>query len=237
MDSLGTQITGHLQKVDAERRRRRASPDLGTAVQRIKDFQHRRFKHTYADLLAQPRYARAARFFLDELYGPHDFTQRDAQFARIVPALVRLFPHEIVGTVADLAALHALSEELDSVMAERHGPAPLTGAGYAVAWRMVGRAADRERQIVLMQTIGGALERYTANPLLRHSLRMMRKPAQLAGLGALQQFLETGFDTFRELRGAAAFLQTISDRERALVAALFAANVDLPADFEAAASP
>ena len=46
---------------------------------------------------------------LDELYGPQDFSDRDAQFARVVPALVRLFPQELVETVAVLARLHALS--------------------------------------------------------------------------------------------------------------------------------
>ena len=37
-------------------------------------------------LQGDARYAGAARFFLDELYGPGDFSQRDAQFARVVPA-------------------------------------------------------------------------------------------------------------------------------------------------------
>ncbi len=59
----------------------------------------------------------AARFFLDDLYGPEDFTRRDEQFARVVPGLVRLFPQEIVGTVISLGELHALSEQFDTAMA------------------------------------------------------------------------------------------------------------------------
>jgi hypothetical protein len=70
--------------------------------------------------------------------------------------------------------------------------------------------------------VGSALDRYTRNPLLRHSLRLMRGPASAAGLGALQHFLETGFDTFREMRGAAYFLDTVAQRERRLAAQLFA---------------
>ena len=49
----------------------------------------------------------------------------------------------------------------------------------------------------------------------------MRGPAQAAGLAALQQFLERGFDTFRSLRGAAGFLQTVAERERAQAMRLF----------------
>lgn len=225
MNEQGQRILECLQRVAAERARRRADPAFGQRVQAVKHYQHRRFEQTYADMLAHPRYAKAARFFLEDLYGPEDFTQRDDQFARIVPALVRMFPREIVGTVEALAALHALSEQLDSAMGAALPASPPDHAAYAEAWRAVGQPAQRERQIQLMLQVGGALDRYTRNPLLRHSLRLMRTPAQAAGLGALQGFLENGFDTFREMRGAREFLDTIATRERELAARLFAGGV------------
>lgn len=222
MNEQGHQILRCLQAVADERARRASVDGLGTAVLAVKQFQHLRFQASYADLLAQPRYARAARFFLDDLYGPMDFTQRDAQFARVVPALVRMLPADLVSTVAALGALHALSEALDTAMAAVVGPLPISAAAYGAAWRTVGQPAERERQIGLMLSVGAALDRYTRNRLLRHSLRVMRGPAQAAGLGALQSFLETGFDTFGEMRGAEVFLATIASRERALAAHLFA---------------
>lgn len=222
MNSTGERILACLQQVAAERAARTQDAALGQRVAQVKAFQHRRFAQTYADVLADPRYAAAARFFLEDLYGPADFSERDQQFARIVPALVRLFPKEIVDTVGDLAALHALSEQLDSAMAGVGWSMPLGPDGYTQAWRAVGQPASRERQIVLMVAVGGALDRYTRSLALRKSLRVMRRPAQAAGLGALQQFLERGFDTFRAMRGADGFLRLIADRERALAAALFA---------------
>src|SRR5687767_7362757 len=96
-------ILGHLQTVAAERERRAACADLQRRVVALKAYQQRRFAHSYADLLATARYGPAARFFLDELYGPRDYSDRDAQFARVVPALVRLFPRETVDTVRTLA--------------------------------------------------------------------------------------------------------------------------------------
>ena len=195
---------------------------MGQRVAAIKRYQHARFSHTYADLLADKRYRGAAQFFLEDLYGPSDFSERDVQFARVVPALLRLFPKELVATVAELAALHALSERLDSAMA-RALPAGLAvdGHSYALAWRAVGEPSAREGQIALMVSIGTALDRYTRNMLLRHSLRLMRGPAQAAGLAALQRFLETGFDIFRAMGGAQDFLTTIASRERALCVLLF----------------
>jgi hypothetical protein len=216
-------ILGHLDRVAAERRARAADADLAARVREVKRFQHARFEHSYADLLAQARYAKSARFFLEELYGPVDFTARDDQFARVVPAMVRMFPQEIVSTVANLAELHSLSEVLDTAMGRAIAAPALDAAQYGRAWRAVGRAPDRERQIALMLGVGSDLDRYTGRALLRHSLRVMRGPANAAGLGALQRFLEAGFDTFREMRGAEYFLRTIAERERALAAQLFAA--------------
>lgn len=219
---MGESILRGLRDVAAERQARAADVEFGQRVAAVKHYQHDRFSQTYADLLADQRYAGAARFFLEDLYGPSDFSERDVQFSRVVPALLRLFPAELVATVAELAALHALSEKLDSAMARALPTGPcLDGGSYAQAWRATGQADARERQIELMVSIGTALDRYTRNIFLRHSLRLMRGPARAAGLAALQRFLETGFDTFRAMGGAQGFLTTISSRERALSALLF----------------
>jgi hypothetical protein len=221
VNEAGRSILRHLNTVAQERERRARDPRLAAAVVKVKSFQHERFARTYADLLANRRYAVAARFFLDDLYGPHDFTDRDAQFARIVPGLVRLFPAEIVQTVACLAELHALSEVLDSEMGEALADLEVTATTYAQAWRSVGRREDRIRQILLMRSVGDALDRYTRMRGLRQSLRLMRLPARAAGLEALHMFLEQGFDTFRDMSGAAEFLQTVDRRETAIADALF----------------
>jgi hypothetical protein len=225
----GAAILGHLAAVEGERADRAVDAALSARVHVIKQYQQRRFEHTYADLLAHPRYAGAANFFLDELYGPSDFTQRDAQFARIVPTLVRLFPAEVVATVEALAALHALSERLDTAMARALPSAEVEASAYAKAWQRCGDAAGRESQVALMQRVGESLDALTRNPLLWHSLRLMRAPARAAGLGALQTFLEAGFDTFRGMRGAQAFLELIGRRERELAASLFAVDAPKPA--------
>lgn len=222
MNEVGLAIIECLRNVAAERELRARDPALAERVAAVKQFQHARFARTYADLLADARYAKAAAFFLEDLYGPTDFTERDGQFLRVVPALVRLFPRDILATVSELGALHALSERLDTAMAKALPHPRPDGPGYAQAWRTVGEAPARERQIALMVAVGSALDRYTRNALLRQTLRVMRGPAQAAGLGTLQQFLERGFDTFRGMGGAQEFLATISRRERALAALLFA---------------
>ena len=227
MHPNAAQILRNLQAVDDERRQRRADPGLAHRVTRIKQFQQARFEATYADVLADPRYAAAARFFLADLYGPEDFSRRDDEFARIVGPLVRLFPNEVVATVVSLSRLHALAESLDTAMGHAIGDGVIDGAHYGRAWRDVGRPDDREHQVRLMLDVGAALDKYTRSTVLRQSLKLMRAPASAAGLGSLQRFLESGFDTFRAMGGADAFLDLVAERERAMSARLFGGG-DVP---------
>lgn len=210
-----------LEQVHALRAQRAANPDLGARVNAVKCFQHGRFERDYAALLASPRYAAAARFFLNDLYGPVDFSARDAQFSRIVPALRRLLPDEVFHTVEQLVELHALSEELDQAMAHRMAPGAISESAYREAWRSVGRPGDRERQVALVIDLGRALDRHTRKPLLGTTLRLMHGPAHAAGLGDLQAFLQEGFSAFKSMKGAEEFLAIISNHERRWIATLF----------------
>lgn len=214
-------IRNRLRAVEMERAARVAEDGLSEKVRAVKEYQQRRFCHTYADLLLDSRYGPACRFFLDELYGPADFSQRDAQFARVVSSLVRLFPAEIVNTVAKLAELHDLSEHLDTLMARQITNAMIDGSSYIEAWQATGQRSERERQIELTVDVAKSLDSLTRKPLLKNGLRLMRPAARAAGLGELQQFLETGFATFKAMNGAQEFVSTVDNRERALAAALF----------------
>ena len=224
MSALADGIAAHLSVVDAERQRRAALPGLPARVTELKAFQQRRFALTYADLLASTRYGAAARYFLAELYGPGDFTTRDAQFARVAPAIARLFPDEVAETVVILAELHALSETLDTETALLLPDGPVAPLDYVRAWQGVGRAPERERQIELTLRIAAQLDRVTRKPMLRNALRLMRGPARAAGLAEVQRSLEAGFDVFRAMKGAQDFIALIDARERALAASLFAAG-------------
>jgi hypothetical protein len=224
MSARSDSILASLKAVDAERRHRSEAADLDAKVAALKTFQQRRFSRTYADLLLTDRYGPAVRFFLEELYGPNDFTRRDAQFARVVSGLVRLFPQEVVDTVASVAELHALSEELDTAMATRLAHPDIVAADYVRAWQEVGRAADRQRQVSLTLDVANRLDRFTRIPMLRRSLHLMRAPARAVRVAELQRFLEMGFDTFRAMNGALEFVAIVRAREQAFADVLFATD-------------
>lgn len=251
MDAAHT-IRDNIATVTALRLHRTSDPALSAAVGTVKTLQARRFSGTYADLMGSPSFGPAARFFLTELYSDRDYTERDLQFSRIAGTLQTLFPQAVVATAVALAELHARTESLDQDMghawversvAPSAAPSPAStttpaltspsalasdAARYTAAWRAVGQRNARHDQLARVLAMGRDLARLTRTPGLRMMLRMMRAPAHAAGMGALQDFLEAGFDTFgllsRQRGGVEQFLATIEARERALMGQLFDAD-------------
>lgn len=206
------------------------TPQLAQAVSDIKAFQARRFTGTYFDLLQTRQYKPATLFFLEELYSEKDYSDRDAQFSRIAGTLERLFPKQVVQTAVALAQLHSLTEELDLAMAQSWLDSAEKSdiKRYITVWRSVGRRQDRTAQLNGALSVGQELVVLTRTPGLRMALKMMRRPANLAGMGALQHFLESGFDTFAGMGnqpdGTDFFLNTVQQRESALIDAMFDAS-------------
>ena len=191
-------------------------------VAEVKKWQTARLMRTYADLSAAPRYRAATAFFVDDLYGPKDFSGRDAALLKIVPVMARVLPAKAVETAALSVEVEAVSESLDHRLAEALGDAPLDERSYAEAYRSSATPEERARQIQLIVEVGHRLDALVKWPLVFRTLNLMRTPARVAGLTDLQDFLERGFQAFDAMHGADAFLATIEGRETAILKRLFA---------------
>lgn len=197
---------------------------------RLRQYQSLRLARTHRDLLDSPRYGPAAKFFLDDLYGPKDFSRRDEEVERIAPLMTRLLPAPALRTVAIAIGLDALSEELDDAILNALRSAgrasQIDDEAYATAYLACDNRGAREEQLRLIGEIGTALAGLTRLPLLAGMLRVMRAPAHAAGLTELHDFLERGFGAFKHMGNAETFLSTIRDREKALMAQWFGAHPD-----------
>jgi len=203
--------------------RRQAATSVGTANARaaLRRFQSARMATTHADLLADAHMRGAAQFFLDDLYGSHDLTQRDADVERIIPMMEKLMPVSALKTIAEAIELDALSESLDRQMAERLGDR-FASSDYIDAYCQVASRAERESQIVHIQSLGESLCELARVPLIGGTLAMMRAPAKLAGLYELHQFLERGFTAFKQMKKPKLFVATIVERESEILRNLYA---------------
>lgn len=224
---LKTELIARLRHdlTDAKTQRQEAKrhPQTLAARMALKHFQSKRLARTHADLLADPNTHAAAEFFLEELYGARDLTQRDTDVERIIPTLERVMPYHTLETIANAITLDALSERMDALMSEQLG-LQFDEAAYIAAYRSCTLDADRQRQIDLVEQLGSSLCHLVRIPLLATTLKMMRGPARMAKLASLQSFLERGFTTFKAMKQPQLFVDTITQRETRISKAIFAGS-------------
>jgi hypothetical protein len=221
-------LVRELERVQRLHEERAQNPILAGALERLAGWQARRLGMTYADLAVDPRHAAAIQFFQNDLYGPADYSRRDADLARVVPMLVKVLPEGVIRTTAAAMELNGLSQELDRVLLGRlpRADGHFSVAEYCKAYRRAGNIPLRKRQIRLIVDIGSALDHYVKKPFIRTALHMMRRPARMAGMGALQDFLERGFSAFHAMGGAEHFLATIDERETMIMEAIVGGSID-----------
>lgn len=205
------------------------------AFQLLQQWQRNRLAGTYSDLMSEENSRPACEFFLDELYGGLDFLKRDQELDKVMPVMVRFLPGYALGSLAAAFELQAISLDFDiqvsRIISER-GVRELDLAGYASAYRQGGDRPQRERQIVLIRQLGIDLSGLVDKSLVSYLVRLLRGPAHAAGFGELQQFLETGLASFRQLEDRPLFVETVYEREWMAMEKLFAGN-DRPYDFHA----
>jgi hypothetical protein len=236
-EDAAAMLRTNLAQVRGLRREAGADAALGADRNRLRTWQSERLALTHHDLLEHRRFGPPAAFFLSDLYGPKDFSQRDEDIERIAPTMVAVLPAAGIHTVAVAIGLDALSEALDAAMVRQlrrlRANESIDASAYARAYRACDNREQRVRQIELVGEIGRALAQLTHRPLIGSALKLMRKPAQAAGLGALHEFLQNGYEAFRHMGDADEFLDAIAGREWAIMQGLFAGRAEvltLPGD-------
>lgn len=198
-------------------RRVRDSDPLRRQIDDLGLWQAQRLKETHDDLYRNPGYRQGLNFLLEDLYAPQALAQRDEDFERVFPTLVRLLPESALAIVADLVELNLLTQELDRQLTHvLHGEMDdpvLSRQTYAEAFRRCNNKDQRYRQVRLTAQIGSDLQRYVDSRSLKVALKMTASAADMAGVGELHRFLTRGFRVFREMKGVDQLLDKILRRE------------------------
>lgn len=229
---MSTAIIQHLHQVNAYRDLAERM-GLLPAIARLQDWQCQRLLASHQDLAGQPRYQAAMGFFVDELYGPKDFSQRDADLARVIPKLSKLLPDKAMKALDDALALNALSYDLDMKMTQSlaaqadSDKIEINRDSYARAYRDVGERDKREQQIHIIEHLGGELADVINIRGIGMLIKLARRPAKVAGLLSLHEFLERGYNAFHAIGDVHSFIDPVMQREHALMEALFAPELDI----------
>lgn len=188
----------------------------------LRAWQSRRLAATYADMLANPRYTRACRFFLDDVYAAQDFRQRDEEIRHLYEMIHHILPDIILKLVKTVIQLNDLTESLDerlwSVMQNELGVTDtITKDLYVAGYRLCDNYAERAHQIELIDQVGHMVDVTAKIPMIATTLKIVRGPVTSAGWGELHDWIERGFLAFQHMHGAKEFLAAIHNREIAFL--------------------
>lgn len=206
-------------------RRRAVTPgDLSPLQRSLREWQSRRLAETHADLLASPEYGPAAQFFLSDIYGAKDFSRRDADLTALYEFLSRILPAPALRVLKNAVELNDLTHQLDDALLddlEAMGVTDrITTEQYEVAYRQ-GDYDARVRQIDMIVEIGRDLARLSRLPFIGPTVRAAGVPARRLGWGELHDFLERGYNAWKNMRKPEPFLNAIETREKAILNRIF----------------
>jgi hypothetical protein len=185
----------------------------------LQKFQARRLASTYADLKQDPEYREFGRFFFEEIYGPEDFSFRDASIRKLHGALKGKVHKGIVAAVDRVLEFQELSEDLDdrmtAEMIETGAGPELTMDQYREIYRSLDNYNQRLYQIDLAMDVTRDFFRLSRKWVIGISLKTARSAAHLMGLGRIMDFVHQGYTALQTISEIEPFVETVRKRERA----------------------
>lgn len=170
----------------------------------------------FSDLYERDGYAAAIDFTMSDLAGV-GISNRDRDLERAAPAITRMLPLQALATIASAAEMNARVLKVNiaicrCLLVNNELPVVITEHHYCVACRKASSLDECVELVHLITGLGKTLKSLIKVPMIGMLLRAMRVPAHAAGFGALQQFLENGYFTFKRIPDIDHFLREIEDR-------------------------
>lgn len=209
---LSVKILANLELATKIRKTYLSDRSLKAKKDVLKAYQVERLKFTHKECLEDPNTKDATKFFLTEIYSEKDLTKRDADLAKVVPMMCKLFPKELLAVLSDAIELDALTEKLDMKMCENLSES-FTDNDYKEVYRDKTSFEDRKKQIELTNSLGLSLIDVVKYPLIGGLLGKMGFPAKMMGLSEMHELLNNGFNIFKNTKNVDQFLKNLIQNE------------------------
>lgn len=208
-----------------------AGSGLDPKMALLRVWQTQRLSRTYADLLEEPRYNPACRFFLDDIYAERDFSQRDHDLETMYEFMRRFVPDAVSRPAALTIKLHRMTDALDQALLDvlvnqLDVTDSITVEQYAEAYRRCDNYRERVEQIDAIIEICEHIDGIVRNPITGPALSLAKRPLRGAGYGEVVAFLERGYDSFKRMHGSHHFRKTLQERELSALDRMYAHDPD-----------
>lgn len=184
----------------------------------------------FSDLHAREGYSEAIDFTMSDLAGV-GISERDRDLERAAPAITRLLPLAGLETIASAAEMNARVLNINiaicrCLLVGEDLPERITESDYCLACRKASSLDECVELVHLVTGLGKTLKSLVKVPMIGITLRTMRAPAHAAGFGALQEFLEKGYLTFKQIPDIDHFLAEIETRMVGVFERIYTAPLD-----------
>jgi hypothetical protein len=195
---------------------RQCNDALNAQVLVVQQLQIARLRRTHESLLADDRFRPITEFFLCEIYAGLDLDELAREIEKALPVATRMLPDSVLRTAAIAVEANALTGELDEEVAlwlHAAGITEPTDNDLIAAYRRCDQDAARREQMRLLRELGLGLDRYVRSRLITATFKMAARPAKMAGLGGLYDFMGKGFAVMKPMKSVADFLDDFLGRE------------------------
>ena len=170
----------------------------------------------FSDLYEQDGYDKAIEFTMSDLAGV-GISDRDLDLERAAPAITRMLPARALATLADAADSNARVLKIniaicDALRIGKSLPDPITEVDYCIACRKASSLEELTELVKVVCGLGRSLKSLVKIPMIGMTLAAMRVPARAAGFAALHDFLENGYQIFRNIPDIDFFIDEIEER-------------------------
>lgn len=222
-NELLDKVVTNLRIAKALRIQAKNNPQLLKAKIALKKFQVARLKETHKDLISNRETREAALFFLNEIYSFKDLSKRDQDLEKLLPMLGKVFPENTLEVIANAMVLDALTEQIETKMAEKLSDV-FTEEEYFKVYKEDTNYEERVNQLDLVNKLGNCLCSLVRTPLISTTLKMMAFPAKIANLSEMHDFLNNGFQTFKNTKNPENFIHTLVSKEKIILDNIFEVN-------------
>jgi hypothetical protein len=156
---------------------------------------------------------------------------RDWDLERVAPVITKMLPTGAMQALASAVRMNVQVLELNlaitgSLTVDGQLPDEITERAYWSAFRQSTTYDECQELMKHTMELGTRLKSLVTHTVLGTLLRAMRGPAHAAGFGALHDFLELGFSTFRRIPDIDHFLTELDQRMTAVFDRILNAPLD-----------
>ena len=193
--------------------------DFQTLKAGLQKFQQHRLRHTYDDIIDDAQYGPMADFFFTRLYASEDLSLRNSSIRKLHRKMQGQISEKISTAVSEVIDLHELSDSLDDRMAlamQAMGiGSDLDETQYGRVYRSLDNYDERLLHLSLVVETIRSFHRLSRSWTIGLSIKAAGKAARIMGLGAVMEFIQEGFESFRAIRDIEFLIGVIQEREQA----------------------